>query len=291
MSDFVYLDANATTRPDPKVVEAMLPFLTEHWANPSSVHTMGQRARAAIDEARSRLAALIGCRDTELTFTGGGTEATATALRGLAATRKGRIVTTAVEHSATLELCAEFERTGREVVRVGVDELGRLNLGELADALGGEVAFATTIWANNETGVLFDVAEIARLCKEHRVPYHCDATQTVGKLPVNFHELGLDCATLAVHKFHGPKGVGVLYTRRGLRIPPLMLGSQERDRRGGTENVAGIVGAGVAATLAAEHLPAVHEVAALRDELERRVCDAIEHVRVNGDIDHRLPNT
>ena len=291
----VYLDSNATSCPDPEVVEAMVRYLRNEWGNPSSVHCKGQAARAAIDEARAHLARLCGCRDFELTFTGGGTEASNAAIRGLFKARqpRKRIVTTTVEHSATRALCRLLATEGgAEVIAINVDEFGHLDMDELAAAVTDETALVTTLWANNETGVLFDVAAIAETCKRHKVPYHCDATQAIGKIPTDFSALGIDAATLAAHKFHGPKGVGALFVRRGLRIPPFIVGGpQERERRGGTENVPGIVGMGVAARLALEHLPDMPRVAGLRDELERRVLEEIPDTRVNGDTENRLPNT
>ena len=294
-----YLDSNATTKPDPGVVEAMLPFLQENWGNPSSAHRMGQRARAAVDEARAKVAALVGCRDRELTFTGGGTEASNTAIRGLFHARRRRdanktcIVTTAVEHSATREVCHHLrDHEGAQVIEVGVDELGRLDLDAFADALTETAALATVIWGNNETGVVTDIEAVAKVCGDRGVPLHVDATQCIGKIGVDLPTLGCDAATLAGHKFHGPKGVGALYLRRGVRIEPLIIGGpQERDRRGGTENVPGIVGMGQAARLAGEHLADMPRVAEMRDEFERRVLEAIQDVRVNGDREHRLPNT
>ena len=301
--DITYLDNNATTRPAPEVVEAMLPYLTEFYGNPSSVHRFGQRARQALDEARAQVAALIGCADAELLFTGGGTEASNTAVRGIFQARapRKRVVTTTVEHSATRELCLQLAKEGAEVVEVPVDRLGTLDLDALAAAaVTDDTALVTTLWANNETGVLFPVDQIARLCRERRVPYHCDGTQAVGKVPVNVASLGVDAMTLASHKFHGPKGVGALFVRRGVRFRPLLIGGpQERARRGGTENVPGIVGMGKAAELAATNLADMPRVAARRDRLERTILDTIDDAHVNGataltaggSTDPRLPNT
>ena len=289
-----YLDNNATTRPDPRVVAAMLPFLETWWGNPSSAHRFGQHSRAAVDEARAKVAALVGCRDSEITFTGGGTEATNTILNGLLRLRSPRrkIVTGAAEHAATRETCQRLDGNLADVVEVPVDDLGRLDMDRLAAEIDDEAAFVSLLWANNETGTICDVAAAAELCKSKKVPLHCDATQAVGKLPCDFAALGFDAATFAAHKFHGPKGVGHLYARRGLRLSPLIVGGpQERDRRGGTENVPGIVGSGEAAVLALEHLADIPRVAALRDDLESRVLAKIDAVRVNGDVDNRLPNT
>jgi cysteine desulfurase len=295
-ADVVYLDNNATTRPAPEVVEAMLPFLSELYGNPSSVHRFGQRARQAIDEARSRIAGLVGCADSELLFTGGGTEAINTAVRGLLAARspRKRIVTTTVEHSATRELCQQLLKDGLvELVELPVDGGGALDLDELRAALMNDPALVTIMWANNETGVLFPVEQIAPICKAAKVPFHCDATQAIGKIPADFKAIGFDAASFASHKFHGPKGVGTLFVRRGVRFKPLLIGGpQERGRRGGTENVAGIVGMGVAAEVARRALPEVQErVASLRDRLERSILDSIPDTHVNGRTDARLPNT
>jgi cysteine desulfurase len=292
--EVVYLDNNATTRLAPEALEAMMPYLTEWYGNPSSVHRFGQRSRQAIDQARSQVARLIGCADGELSFTGGGTEAINTAIRGLLAARspRRRIITTTVEHSATRELCRELAKEGVEVIEIDVDGRGGLDLDALGMALDQQVALVTAMWANNETGVLFPVEQIARLCKEKRVPFHCDGTQAVGKIPVDVKQVGMDVMSLAAHKFHGPKGVGGLYVRRGVRIRPLIIGGpQEHSRRGGTENVPGIVGMGRAAELAAADLPAMARVAALRDRLEQDILTRIDETYINGRTDERLPNT
>lgn len=293
--DVIYLDNNATTRPDPAVVEAMLPYVQEWYGNPSSVHRFGQRSRMAIDQARAQVAATVGCAEGEVTFTGGGTESINTVVRGLAAARSTRrtIVTTTVEHSATRELCHQMAREGWKVEEVPVDRQGRLDLERLRSAVASpDVALATALWANNETGVLFPVVEMVEACRAARVPLHVDATQAVGKLPVNLRELGVDAASFASHKFHGPKGVGGLFVRRGLRVGALVVGGpQEGGRRGGTENVAGIVGMGVAAERAKAGLAEMPRVAALRDRLEREILRNIADTSVNGDAAHRLPNT
>lgn len=292
--DLTYLDNNATTRPAAEVIEAMMPYFTTWYGNPSSVHRFGQRSRQAIDEARGQVAAAIGCAEAELLFTGGGTESINTAVRGLLAARspRKRIVTSTVEHSATRELCAQLAREGAEIVEVPVDREGTLDLDHLREAVDENTALATFMWANNETGVLFAVGEIARICRAVRVPFHCDGTQAVGKIPVNVAEQGIDAMSFASHKFHGPKGVGGLFVRRGLRVRPLLIGGpQERSRRGGTENVPGIVGMGKAAELAVAELPEMRRVGELRDRLERQILARIDDARVNGRTDQRLPNT
>lgn len=293
----IYLDNNATTAPAPEVVEAMLPFLREWYGNPSSVHRFGQRSRQAIDEARHQIAQLVNCADTELLFTGGGTESINTAIRGMLAARapRNRIVTSTVEHSATRELCTQLAREGAEVVEVPVDHEGLLDLERLGEALTPQTALLTLLWANNETGVLFPVERIAALAKERGILFHCDATQAIGKIPVDVRALGFDAMSLASHKFHGPKGVGSLFLRRGLRLRPLIIGGpQERNRRGGTENVPGIVGMGCAARLAKEALgeaAVTGRIVELRNRLEGRILASIPDTSVNGTTAARLPNT
>lgn len=293
--DVVYLDNNATTRPDPAAVQAMLPYLTDWYGNPSSVHRFGQRARMAVDRARAQIAALVGCGDSELTFTGGGTEAINTAVRSLAAMRGQRrtILTTTVEHSATRELCQQMARERWKVVEIPVDHLGRLDLDRLrAEATRDDVAVASVMWANNETGVIFPIERVAEICRSAKVPLHVDATQAVGKLPVDLRALGVEAASFASHKFHGPKGVGCLYARRGVRVSPLVIGGpQELGRRGGTENVPGIVGMGAAAEMAGRHLADMPRAAAQRDRLEREILEKVPDTFSNGDPAARLPNT
>lgn len=290
----IYLDNNATTRPADEVTAAVMRCLSEEWGNPSSVHRFGQRARKAIDDARAELALLLGCADSELTFTGGGTEASNYAIRGMLQTRapRKRLVISTVEHSATRELSKVISRQGVEVVEIAVDLAGRIDLDALRSVIDDSVALVSMMWANNETGTLFPVSEIAAICKAARVPFHCDATQAIGKIPVDLHALGCDLATVAAHKFHGMKGSGALYIRRGVRCGQLIVGGpQERGRRGGTENVPGIVAMGVAAQLAKLHLPEMQRVASQRDRFEQTILETIEDCATNGDTEHRLPNT
>ncbi len=292
--DLTYLDNNATTKPAPEVVAAMLPYLQEFYGNPSSVHRFGQRARQAIDEARAQVASLIGCRDSEILLTGGGTESINTALRGLLLARapRRRIVMTPVEHSATRELTQNLAKHATEIVELPVDREGLLDINAFGEAVTESTALVSIMWANNETGVIFPVEEIARVCRERRVPFHCDGTQAVGKVPVNVDAAGIDLMSFASHKFHGPKGAGGLYVRRGQRFRPLLIGGpQERGRRGGTENVPGIVGMGKAAELAREALPQMARVSQMRDRLEREILTGINDAHVNGRTDQRLPNT
>jgi cysteine desulfurase len=294
MSGVIYLDNNATTRPDPRVVEAMQPYFLELYGNASSVHRFGQLARKAVDDARGEVAELVGCRESELVFTGSGTESVNTAVRGILAARgpRKKIVTTSVEHSATRELCQQLGREGFEIVEIDVDGLGRLNVGALGEALDEKTALVTVMWSNNETGVIFPVEMVGQICKKVGVPVHVDGTQAVGKIAVDVGKAGIDAMSFAAHKFHGPKGVAGLFVRRGMRVRPLLVGGpQERGRRGGTENVPGIVGMGMAAELAREGLAEMGRVGALRDRLERGILESISETSVNGDIERRLPNT
>lgn len=293
-SAVIYLDNNATTRPAPEVVQAMLPYLTTWYGNPSSVHRFGQRARQAVEAARAQVASLIGARESEITFTSGGTESINTAIRGLLAARwpRRKIVTSAVEHSATRAVCEQLARESAEIVEIPVDRAGRLDMERLKSAVDDNTALVSIMWANNETGVIMPVSEIAGVCRDRGVPFHCDAVQAAGKIPVDVRRVEVDVLSIAAHKFHGPKGIGALYIRRGTRFAPLVLGGpQENQRRGGTENVPGIVGMGAAAELAAGALGEMKRVAALRDQLEEGILQSIPDAHVNGAGAERLPNT
>jgi cysteine desulfurase len=292
--DAIYLDNNATTPLATEVLEAMMPYLTRLYGNPSSTHRIGQEARVAIDHARGRTAALLGCAESEVSFTGGGTEAVNTAIRGVLGARapRKRVVTSSVEHSASRELCRQFEAEGVEVVYIGVNQRGDLDLDALQASLNDQTALVSLMWANNETGVIFPIEEVAALCRTKGVALHVDATQVVCKLPVDVKTAGIDALSCAPHKYHGPKGVGVLYVRRGLKIRPLVIGGpQEQHRRGGTENVPGIVGAGMAAEIGLAHLSDMAAVAARRDRFERAVLERIADTHINGRLERRVPNT
>lgn len=292
--DLVYLDNNATTQPAPEVVEAMLPFLTEYYGNPSSVYRFGQRSRQAIDEARAQVADLFASAESEITFTGGGTEAINTALRGLLAARlpRKRIVTSAIEHSASRELCKQLAREGAEIIEIAVDSTGKLDMDRLHSSVDESTALVSIMWANNETGVISPVEEIGQLCRRHAVPFHCDGTQSVGKIRIDLSTTPVDAMSFAAHKFHGPKGVGGLFIRRGTKIRPLLIGGpQERNRRGGTENVPGIVGMGKAAELAKQSLPKMGEVALKRDRLEQTIVKTIAETQIIAGTGNRVPNT
>ena len=291
----IYLDNNATTPVDPRVREAMLPFLGENFGNPSSPHAAGRAAREAMEKARAQVAELVGASADSMVFTGGGTESITTAIRGALAAQpdKRHIVTSSIEHSATKNLCAQLEREGFEVTWLRVDGGGRPDPAQYAAALRDDTALVSVIWANNETGVLFPVEEMARLADGRRIVFHIDAVQAAGKVPIDLARVPVHLLSLAAHKFHGPKGAGALFVRSGLGLPPLLRGGgQESGRRAGTENVSGIVGLGVAAELAMLALPVeMPRVAALRDELEAGVRSRFPDARFHGDPAHRLANT
>jgi cysteine desulfurase len=293
----VYLDNNATTRVDPAVVSAMLPFFTEYYGNPSSVHEFGSSVGEAVKSARRSVQELLGAEfDHEIVFTSGGTESNATAILSAIETQTGRgeIVTTAVEHPSILALCKELsDRRGIKVHLVPVDSTGRLDHDAYRRVLGPQTAIASVMWANNETGTIFPVAELADWAHQAGALFHTDAVQAVGKAPIRLTSTRIDLLSLSAHKLHGPKGVGALFVRRGTRLCPLLRGGkQERGRRAGTENTASIVGLGEAARQAAAGLESDRgRVGALRDRLEEAILGRIEGTRVAGDRAHRLANT
>ena len=293
----VYLDNNATTRTDPRVVEAMLPFFTEQFGNPSSMHAFGAEVGGAVATARKQLQALIGAEfDHEIVYTSGGTEADNAAILSALETQSGRdeIITSAVEHPAVLSLLAHLEKTGRAKVHIiGVDSCGRLDLEAFRQALSPRTAIVSIMWANNETGTIFPVERLAELAHQVGALFHTDAVQAVGKLPIDLKSTEIDMLSLSGHKLHGPKGIGALYVRKGVRFRPLIRGGhQERGRRAGTENAPGIIGMGKAAELAAEYMADEQtRVAALRDRLEQGLLERISHSFVTGDPGNRLPNT
>ena len=294
MTTRVYLDHNATTPVDPRVVDAMLPFLREQYGNPSSLHWFGQRARAAVEEARAAVAALVGAEPADVVFTASGSESDNMAVRGVAARakepRRG-VVVSAIEHHAVLNTAKGLREDGGPVAVVRAGASGLVDLDDLAVKVDSSTALVSLMLANNETGVVQPVAEAARLARERGALVHCDAVQAAGKVKVDVRALGVDLLTLSAHKLYGPKGTGCLVVKRGTPMAPLVRGGgQERNRRAGTENVAGIVGFGAAARLAAESLEAeAARVAALRDRLEARLL-ALPGAERNGD-GPRLPNT
>jgi cysteine desulfurase len=288
----VYLDANATTPVDPAVLEAMLPYFSAIFGNPSSQHAAGRQAKAALAEARARVAALIGATEGEIVFTSGGTESVNAAIRtALEADPKRKVlVTTAVEHAAVRSLADRLEAQGIVVRRVPVEGTGALDLDAFEAALDEDVAVVSAMWANNETGTIFPVAELAEKAKAVGALFHTDAVQAAGKLRIDVAATAIDLLSFSGHKLHGPKGSGVLYVRRGLKVHPLIAGGrQERGRRAGTENVPAIVGLGVAAEIAAQC--DLSRVQGLRDRLEAELMARIPAAMVLGDRAARLPNT
>jgi cysteine desulfurase len=291
----IYLDNNATTQLDPAVVEEMLPFLTKYYGNPSSGYMFGRQVRQAIDLARERLAGLLGCEPGEIIFTSCGTESNNAAVNSALQLDPNRqhVVTTAVEHSATRRHCEVIAKRGCSVTVVGVDAEGNLDLAELERAITPRTALVSAMWANNETGVLFPIEQIAGIARRKRVLFHTDAIQSVGKIPIGLAGMTINSLALSAHKLHGPKGVGALYlSRRSAFRPSVIGGSQENNRRAGTENVASIVGLGKAAELAATALAEENDrVRGLRDRFEQLLLEKVPDTFVNGGRAARLPNT
>lgn len=292
----IYLDNNATTACDPAVVDAMLPFFTEQFGNPSSMHSFGNKVAHALKEARGRVQALLGAEhESEIVFTSCGTESDSTAILSALKAQSGRnqIITTAVEHPAILTLCDYLEKEGVVVHRLGVDKKGRLDLDEYRSLLSPRTAIVSVMWANNETGTIFPVETMAEMARSVGAMFHTDAVQAVGKIAIDLKSTKIDMLSLSGHKLHAPKGVGVLYLRRNTRFRPLLRGGhQERGRRSGTENSASIVGLGVAAKQALEHMAYENtEVKRLRDRLEAGILPRVPRSFVTGDPANRLPNT
>ncbi len=293
--EIIYLDNNATTQLDPAVIEEMLPFLTKYYGNPSSGYALAAKVRTAVDLARERLAALLGCEASEIVFTSCGTESNNAVINSaLQFEPRGKhIVTSAVEHSAILRPCQDLAKRGCEVTFLGVEQDGNVDLGELEAAIRPETAIVSLMWANNETGVLFPVEKVAEICREKGVIFHTDAVQAAGKIPIRLRDTAINFLSLSAHKFHGPKGVGALYVNRRTRFyPSIVGGGQENGRRGGTENVALITGLGKAAERAAESLSEEEtRVRAMRDRFEKTILEAVSGASVNGAGAKRLPNT
>jgi cysteine desulfurase len=293
----VYLDHNATTPVHPAVVEAMTKVLREDFGNPSSVHHFGQRAKSAIDQARSSVASLIGADPSEVVFTSGGTESDNFAIRGAAealdATRRRHLIATTIEHEAVLNTLKALARRGRPTTLLRVDGTGIVAPDALKEALTDDTALVSVMHANNEIGTIQPILELARIAHDRGALFHTDAVQTAGKVTVDAKTLDVDLLSISAHKFYGPKGVGALWIRRGLRLLPVLTGGKhERSRRAGTENVAGIVGMGVAASLAAAKIDEeADRMSALRDRLEEGVLSAVPGTTVNGARSPRVPNT
>ena len=294
-SDLIYLDNNATTRVDPAVVEEMLPWLSEHYGNPSSGYRFGQKVNDALEIARERVAGLLGCEPGEVLFTSCGTESTNAAIHSALAMDRDRqhIVTTRVEHSATLKTCELLAKRGHPVTWLGVNSDGQIDLGELDRAITDETALVSIMWANNETGVTFPIGKIADIVREKGAVFHSDAVQVVGKTPFALRDMKVNLLSLSGHKLHAPKGVGVLYVNRRTKFVPFMTGGgQEGGRRAGTQNTASIIGLGKACEIATQQI--VHEETAvrkLRDDFEAGILARVEGVQINGDPVNRLPNT
>jgi cysteine desulfurase len=295
MNSVVYMDNNATTRVDPEVLQEMMPYLSDYYGNPSSMHTFGGQVGSKIRKARQQVAALLGCEPDEIIFTSCGTESDNAAILGTLSIvpHKRTVITTRVEHPAVLSPCRNLEQHGYRIIELGVDKHGCLNLAELESAINDDTAIVSVMYANNETGVIFPIEKIASICKAKGVTFHTDAVQAVGKIPLNLKTSAIDMLSLSGHKLHAPKGIGVLYVRRGTRLSPYLLGGhQENNRRGGTENVPGIVALGKACEIALHHLDEENtRVKALRDKLESKILATCPDCMVNGDSENRLPNT
>lgn len=291
-----YFDHAATTPVDPAVLERMMPYFADLFGNASSVYTLGRRSLAALDWAHETVAGILNCRPTEIVFTGGGSEADNLAIKGVlqSSRRRGRhIITTAIEHHAVLHTCQQLEKEGFTITYLPVDSTGLVNPTQVEEALTDETALVSVMYANNEIGTIQPIAEIGRLCRARRIPFHTDAVQAGGLLPLDVQTLNVDMLTLSAHKFYGPKGVGVLYIRQGTRVQPQVLGgSQERNRRAGTENVAGAVGAAEALLRAQQSREGEGaRLASLRDRLSSELLREIPGASLTGHPSQRLPNS
>ena len=291
----VYVDNNATTKVAPEVVEAMMPFFSEYYGNPSSMHFFGGQVARQVNEAREKVADLLGAEPSEIVFTSCGTESDNAAILGTLDSylEKRQIITTRVEHPAVGNVTTYLTRKGYHVTELSVDREGRMDLDELKESITDQTAIVSTMHANNETGVIFPIEKIGEIVKEKGVPFHTDAVQAVGKIPIHLKKSTIDMLSLSGHKLHAPKGIGVLYIRKGTKFSPFLIGGhQEKGRRGGTENVPYIIGLGKACELAKKHMEDENtRVRALRDYLEKKILEKIPSTLVNGDSLHRLPNT
>jgi len=291
----IYMDNNATTRVAPEVVEAMLPFFSDFYGNPSSMHDFGGQVARKVAEAREKVAALLNADPGEIVFTSCGTESDNAAIRGTLDSypEKNHVITTRVEHPAVLNVAQYLRARGYRVTELGVNREGQVDLDEIHDMIDDQTGLVSIIYANNETGVIFPIEEIGEIVKSKGVPFHTDAVQAVGKIPLDMARSHIDMMSISGHKLHAPKGIGVLYIRKGTKFSPFFIGGhQEGGRRGGTENVPYIIGLGKAAELAMEHMEEENaRVKTLRDRLEGELIKGIPNTLVNGDRDHRLPNT
>jgi len=292
----IYLDYNATTPIDPQVAEAMLPFVHQHYGNPSSSHPLGVIAHAAVEEARDRIAKMLSCQPEEVVFTSGGTEANNYAIKGVAgaySAQGNHIITSSVEHPAVIEVCRFLEEKGKRVTYLPADRFGYLDPQQVSDAITDQTVLVTVMHANNEVGTLEPIREIAEIAHQRGVLVHADCAQSIGKIPVDVDHLGVDLLTVAGHKLYAPKGIGVLYVRTGVRLEKLIHGANhEMNWRAGTENVIEIVGLGKACQLIHENLPEYQShMTRMRDQLESGLLDRFPDSRLNGHPENRLPNT
>ena len=291
----VYVDNNATTKVAPEVLEAMLPYFSDFYGNPSSMHFFGGQVQRKVNEAREKVADLLGADPSEIVFTSCGTESDNAAILGTLDSypEKRHFVTSRVEHPAVGNVATYLGRKGYRITELSVDREGKLDLDELKEALADGTGIVSIMYANNETGVVFPIEEIGQIVKEKGIPLHTDAVQTVGKIPLNLEKSTIDLLSLSGHKLHAPKGIGVLYIRKGTKFSPFLIGGhQEKGRRGGTENVPYIIALGKACELAKKNMKDENtRVKALRDYLEQKILEKIPNVLVNGDSNHRLPNT
>ncbi len=291
----VYVDNNATTKVAPEVFEVMLPYFSEYYGNPSSMHFFGGQVQKKVDEARAKVADLLGAEPSEIVFTSCGTESDNAAILGTLDSypEKRHLISTRVEHPAVGNVSTYLGRKGYRITELSVDREGRLDLDELRESFTEETALVTIMYANNETGVIFPIEEIGEIAKARGISFHTDAVQAAGKIPLNMKKSKLDMLSISGHKLHAPKGIGVLYIRKGTKFSPFLIGGhQEKGRRGGTENVPYIIGLGKACELAKKHLDEENtKIKALRDYLEAKLLEKIPNTLINGDRVHRLPNT
>ncbi len=289
----IYLDNAASTAIHDDVFEEMLPFLKEAYGNPSSIHTVGRRASTGIQVSRKRISELVNCLPEEIFFTSGGTESNNTAISGVASANRGkRIITSSIEHDAVLEPCKRLEDDGYQIIYLPVDNRGLINPSDLEKSISEDTCLVSIMWANNEVGTIQPIAELAKICNEKKILFHTDAIQALGKTPIDLKEIGVDLLSVSSHKIYGPKGVGALFIRKGVKINPIILGGgQEKGFRSGTENVASIIGFGKAAELARLNLRKnLEHMKELRNHLIAKIQNEIPHVKLNGDSDKRLVN-
>lgn len=294
MDKFIYFDHAATTPVKDEVLKAMLPYFTDNYGNASTVYQLGQKSRAALDDARAKVAGILNCKPNEIFFTGSGSEADNWAIKGAAHANKSKgnhIITSAIEHHAVLHTCKALEKEGFEVTYLPVDKYGRVSVEDVKNAVKDTTVLITIMFANNEIGTIEPIKEIAEIAKEHKILFHTDAVQAVGAVPIDLKELNVDMLSMSAHKFNGPKGVGALYVRQGVRIENLIEGgAQERGKRAGTENLPGIIGLATALELAVKSIDEKDKkISAMRDYIIEKIEAAIPYCRLNGHREYRLP--